>query len=303
MSILRTGFVLLIAAGSLAAQDVLRGNWGAEFGRRVHLNMRSDFGSRGGYSNYGRTFDRSELRELIINGDHISFRLVRDAGTLIFEGRGNDERGDGWFTFTPSQSYRDQLAKMGFSGLTPANLFVFAMGDLSVADVRYLETATSDDLSSADLVRMVNHGVTPEFVKGLADAGFKGLDSEELTRTRDHGVTPEFIVELRKNGYDMSLQEYVTARDHGVSEDYIAEMRQAGFKTGFESLKRAKDHGVDADFAQEFSELGYRDLTLGELVRLKDHGVSASFARRMNRKFGEMLGSNELVRLKDRGQR
>ena len=73
-------------------QDRVSGDWGAEFRtQRAHINMSSDFDGRGhGHSNYGRTFQMSELRDFTHNGRRISFRIVRDAGSIAFQGTGDD---------------------------------------------------------------------------------------------------------------------------------------------------------------------------------------------------------------------
>ena len=38
-----------------------------------------------------------------------------------------------------------------------------------------------------------DHGVTPEYVRGLKDLGYSQLSIEELRTLRDHGATPESV--------------------------------------------------------------------------------------------------------------
>jgi len=303
MSILKAAAFLTVAtlvAAPAPAQETLQGKWSGEFTRRVVLNINTQLGDRG-YSNYGRTFLRSELTDMARSGDRVRFRLVREAGVFVFDGEGGERNLSGTFTFTPSASYRQQLERMGFKGVTIDKLFVFAIGDLTIADVRYLDDATTDDITTTQLVRMVNHGVDVDFVKGIAAAGFTKLSTEELLRTRDHGVDPEYITAMRKHGIRLTLPDYIRAVDHGVSDDYVEEMRELGFDVDFDQLLQSRDHGVDGDFVREFASLGYKDLSMSQLVRLRDHGVDGSFARRVNRDYGRQVGIDSLIRLRDRG--
>jgi hypothetical protein len=81
---------------------------------------------------------------------------------------------------------------------------------------QFIEDIPTDDLTTARLVKMIEHGVDAAFVKGMADLGFRRLRSSELINARDHGVTPVYIASMQKFGYRLSLAEYVLAKDQGI---------------------------------------------------------------------------------------
>lgn len=299
-------FLLLAAATVIVTgipthdQDQLEGTFDARLDRSPYINVSINT-EAGGYANWGRSFERSELRAMRVDRNRITFTLVRPAGTFSMEGKGSEQKLRGNFDFKPSAQFRKQMAALGFSSLTSESMFVFAVGNLSIADVHYLEQATSDKLTTAQLVRMLSHGVDLDFVRGMEQVGFRNLASNHLIRTRDRGVSPRFIANMMKLGYRLPLEEYIRGKDHGVSEKQVAELRELGFEPTFEELVIARDHGVNADFVQEFAVLGYNDLSLRDYVRLRDHGVSADFAWRINRDRGERLSANELIRRRDHG--
>ena len=291
--------VTLLVPSTLLAQTI-EGSWNASFrSNRVHLNLRID-GARG-YSNYGRTFPLSDLTALRRAGRDISFELRRPAGVLRFDGVGSETQASGMYEFTYDAGFRRSLEDMGFARLTAEDLFKLAMHNVSVDDVRYLQRNIRDGLDTRTLVRMLDHGADPEFVRGIYAAGFRTLSAEELTRTRDHGVDPDFIRGLRDQGIDLTLEEYIKARDHGVSVDYVREMRALGFRNDFAQLVRAKDHGVDAEYVREMADAGLRDLTLSHYIKLHDHGVSPDFAKSMVELGYKNIEADELRRLRDHG--
>ena len=299
-------FMLLAAATVIVTgipthnPDLLEGTFDARLDRSPYINVSINT-EAGGYTNWGRSFERSELRAMRVGKNRITFTLVRPAGTFSMEGKGSEQKLRGNFDFTPSAQFRKQMAALGYSGLTSERMFVLAVGNLSIADIKYLEQATSDKLTTAQLVRMLSRGVDVEFTKGMEQVGFRNLSSSHLIHTRDHGVSPRYIANLMKFGYRVGLEDYIRGKDHGVSEGQIVEMRELGFEPTFEELVTARDHGVNKDFVQEFAVLGYNDLSLRDYVRLRDHGVSADFAWRVNRDRGERLSANELIRLRDHG--
>ena len=47
---------------------------------------------------------------------------------------------------------------------------------------------------------MRNHGVDPDYIRGLAALGYKDLPLETLSRMRDHGVDPDYVRRVQQKG-------------------------------------------------------------------------------------------------------
>ena len=266
-------------------------------GNRVNIN----FQYADGRSNWGRTFDRSELSNLSLNGERITFAMRRDAGTFSFEGKGTVDRAAGWYDFSPNADFQRGLEKLGFRDIEAKDMFVFAIEGLTIDGVRQLQRLISDTVDTDGLVRLINHGAGLKYIQAMTDAGFKSLRADEYRRARDHGVSAEFAREMAQLGMTLSLDELVRSRDHGVSTDFVREMRAAGFKLTHDELVRARDHGVSVDFVKRLSQLGHQGLSLADYVRMRDHGVTADFIEEMRDAGYAKLTANELVRLRDHG--
>jgi hypothetical protein len=112
--VLLFAYVCLVP-NAMISQDVIQGKWEAEkTGNGIDLRMRIIQKRKFGDWQFSRYFQMSDFTDFAW-GKEANFRLVREAGTLVFEGELSEESGSGSFTFHPSQEFRDFLAEKGFS--------------------------------------------------------------------------------------------------------------------------------------------------------------------------------------------
>src|SRR5215203_3539102 len=131
--------VIVVGSYVIVAQDTLTGTWKAndqswnhknkdndeeaverrESKNKVQLNFSYET-SRGGNNNHGSSFAFSDLQGLSRGqvesaNSRVSFRLVREAGTIECEGTFQNGKGSGTFRFTPSQSFASGMQSRGFT--------------------------------------------------------------------------------------------------------------------------------------------------------------------------------------------
>jgi SHOCT-like protein len=127
-------------------------------------------------------------------------------------------------TITPDQG-EDLLAALG-----PANsMTTGSPGRHGHITGQWSRVSTSGSvlgrLSEARL-----HGVTPEYIRSLAEFGYRNLPLEVYVGLHDHGVTPEYIREMKAAGYtDLTLDELKALRTSGINPEYVREMIELGF--------------------------------------------------------------------------
>src|SRR5205085_120973 len=71
------------------------------------------------------------------------------------------------------------------------------------------------------LVAFRIHGVTPEFVGAVVEAGYERAAPDEILALRIHGVTPEAITEMAGVLGRLPLETHVAFRIHGVTAERI----------------------------------------------------------------------------------
>ena len=253
----------------------------------------------------------AELRWLVRaagngSGVPVRFALVREAGTITFEGfalgRG-EMRGE--YRFSASSGYVSELARRGFLRPSGADQFRLALGNVGPALIDELNAQGFPQPTIAQLVRMGMRGVDLAYARGVADAGMRVRDVQDLIRFREHGIPPEYIADMRRAGYaGLAPAELVRLKDHGVDPVYVAQLAAAGYNAiSPDDVVRARAHGVDAGFAFNFSRAGFTNLSLPDLILLRDHGIDAGFAKRLRDRMKSLPSAEDLVQAKSQSER
>jgi hypothetical protein len=279
--------------------DAVGGTWEGTFRPSlVHLNVRLEQRNIA----YGRTYSVAELSGLRREKRAVGFELRRSAGTFRFDGTANDLRAAGTFEFIPNTAYKKSAERIGLNKLSRHQQLSFALNDVSIDELRSMRSLISGKNGSAELVRLFDRGVTPEYVRDLAGVGFSKLSVDKLIRTREHGVDADYVRGLRAGGLKLSLEDYIKAHDRGVSLEFLRDLKTVGLTNlTLAEYIMLREHDVTAEYASEIYELGYNSCGLEDLVRMRDYGITASFIKKANKQAGEQLSPAELLRYRTRG--
>jgi Antirepressor regulating drug resistance, predicted signal transduction N-terminal membrane component len=201
----------------------------------------------------------------------------------------------------PSGSYIDGMVEAGYTNLSVDELIKLRDHGVTPNFLKELK-ALGYGLPPVEMaIRLADHGVRISYIKKLADMGYKKLSFEELIRAADHGVRPEIIEALGAAGYkNLSLEQIIRTQDHGVGPTYIKQMAEVGFSNlSLDLLIRMRDHGVGPEYVKEIRAMGYSNISAEQFIRLRDHGVSAAFMRKARERGFNNLSLDELIKLRD----
>jgi hypothetical protein len=227
----------------------------------------------------------------------LRFMLVRDAGTVIFDGVAARGEVRGGYVFRGDHSFAGLLARRGIGRPSDADAFRLTIGNVGYAFLQELTVGGYPSPAMRELVRMGLRGMSTEYLRGLSASRIRLRTAGELIALHADGITPEYVADMRRAGYgSIAAADLIRFKDHGVDPQFLARLAAAGYNgVSVDDAIRARDHGVDAVYAEEFRRAGYMNLTLAELIRLHDHGVNAGFAQRVRARRRGLPSANELV--------
>ena len=288
-SLLVLAFIVSVAGYSVStAQSVLTGEWTAstkdDKPDQIHLKLERR-GEKGGHHSMGSGFAYADLqgltREQALRGGPVRFSLVREAGTVEFEGSFQNGTGSGTFRFTGNSGFVTAMKSRGFDfdktpaesrhGHGPENR-LFAATMLNVT------TALADDLLSAD---------------------FGKLDVEDLFKAAIFKVDSKFMREMKASGFpNLGMEELVKARIFKIDAEFVKQVTQMGFeKESFESLVKMRIFKVTPEFITEARGEGLTNLSVEDLVKMKIFKIDSEFIRRAKAE-GVPLEVEQLVQRK-----
>jgi hypothetical protein len=274
--VISLAFTILVAdsnAGAgfnASAQTVLTGDWTASLGKdnssKINLNLqrRTEKGSR---NQMGQTYDFADLqglsREQVLSGGPVKFSLVREAGTIDFEGSFQNGKGSGTFRFTENQSFVSAMKSRGFD-----------FDEASIArDGRHSE---EDRLFAATALN-----VTTALADDLLSAGFGKLNVDDLFKAAIFKVDSKFMREMKASGFpNLSMEDLVKARIFKIDADFVTQVTQMGFdKEPFESLVKMRIFKITPEFITEVRNEGFTNIPVEDIVKLRIFKIDSQFIR------------------------
>jgi hypothetical protein len=273
---------LLLASLAPALAEEYSGTWTLEHSSEpgsVQLGLRYQKTTASGNQEWdeSRSVSWSDLRgvtsaDLDSNGVSKSFSIVRDAGSFQAQGSLSRGHGAGVWTFAPSASFNDQLRRRGIGTADAHQQFELAMSGFQLGTLDQLLASGFQRPSVADLVSMVEHGVSDRYIQELRGVGLHPNSAQALIRLRDHGVGGSFAAAVMKAFPGTTVDELVKLRDHGVGTAYMQTFATMGLRVTADDLIRLRDHGVTSSFIERLRSHGYTKLSVDDLIRLRDSG-------------------------------
>ncbi|MFN2412548.1 MAG: hypothetical protein ABR535_05770 [Pyrinomonadaceae bacterium] len=272
-----TLIIFVIGSYVLVAQNAITGEWTASTKDEKPDKIQLSFDRRtekGGRNQHGSSFALSDLqgltREQAQNG-RVTFRLVREAGTIECEGTFTNGRGVGTFRFVPNMAFVDAMRQRGFD---------FAKDETkthtSKTDVRQHESPIEDKLFTAAMVN-----VTTTLADDLRSANFENLDVGDLFKAAIFKIDGKFMAEMKATGWpNMRMEELVKARIFKIDANYIRQVREMGFaESDFEQMVKFRIFKVTPEFLSELKSLGFADLNAEQIVKFRIFNISGDFIR------------------------
>lgn len=262
--------VIVIGNYVIVAQDDFTGEWKAEYraGKSGESELQINMFRKSKKNQMGSSFDLSELRGLSesqINGSasNVRFSLVREAGTVDFDGVFQSGKGKGTFRFTPNADFVAAMRTRGFDFEKRINgededakwrlLFSAATLNVTVALADDLIAADFGKIEMDDLFKAAIFKIDGAFAREMKATGFKNLSFDDLVKARIFKIDPEFVADVAKMGFDNeSFESLVKMRIFKITPEYLAEIRAEGLNgLDIEDVVKLRIFNIDADYIRK----------------------------------------------------
>ena len=233
-----------------------------------------------------------------VPGPDTRFELRRGAGTFSFQGSFEGKRGRGTCGFKPDPAFEKELGQslstdramelavydismdfiremkalgVGFSAARPARSGFFGQVHRLTRDV--LHPDRNDPLRR--LMDLKVHDITPEYVRGLKNAGYPNLQTWQLVELKVHGIEPDYVQGLHDSGYRHLPPYQITQFSvHGITPEWLRGIVEAGVADVTpEQIISMHIHGIDGDFIRRARGKGHTSLSAEKLVSLSVRGI------------------------------
>ncbi|MEM7656906.1 MAG: M56 family metallopeptidase [Bacteroidota bacterium] len=180
-----------------------------------------------------------------------TFTLERKAGTVKFTGSFQGEKGEGNFSFEPSQAFIQELNKKGIRRTTDELLFrMFFHGAEEEEYLSNLAALQQLNLSGELTDRLMVENTPADLVASYQEAGLDIKKYQSLLRSR---VPSDLMKEYKAAGFEP--KEYQSFLNSRVPSDLMKEYKAAGFEPKeYQSFLNSR---VPSDLMKEYKAAGF----------------------------------------------
>lgn len=180
-----------------------------------------------------------------------------------------------------------------------AGHFVFTPNASYASTLRSIGVRNEEDIDDDRLMSLTLHDVSTDFIRAMRAQGYDET-LEHYVTMRIFRVTPELITELRSLGYDrIAFDDLIASRVHKVTPDYIRGMRAAGYgNLSMDQLVASRIHKATPEFLQQMSTLGYNHLEFDNAIAFRIHGVSPEFVTELRDLGYTKVDADDLVAMR-----
>lgn len=296
--------IIIIGKFVIVAQNVVTGEWKSENWSeksdkkdrepgKIHLSFerRTDHGK----NQHGSRFAFSELQGLTpeqTQNGRVSFRLVREAGTVECEGEFVNGRGAGTFRFTPNGSYVTAMKSRGFDfDRVAGKNFDGGESKLLSAALLNVTTALADDLKSVDLgpldvddlFKAAIFKIDSKFMAEMKASGFPNLKMENLVKARIFKIDADFVRKVHEMGFEgeKDFEQLVKFSIFKVTPEFLADLKSHGFNNlSSEEVVKFRIFKVTPELLTALRDEGFTKLSGEQVVKFRIFNIDRDFIRR-----------------------
>jgi hypothetical protein len=179
-------------------------------------------------------------------GQPIRFELVREAGTIHFDGVSRNGRAEGKFTFTENPAFVTALKGTATNWWDSGGVFELALRGVPIQALTNFGSTNLPSIRLADIGRAYTAGSTPSYPKALKETGYKLLPAD-IARLEALRVSPDLLRQMKVSGHDtLNTTDMLRLETHGVTSQDVRyfETRTGKSNLSVDEIVKLKINGV-----------------------------------------------------------
>ena len=233
---------------------------------------------------HSMTVEKTEINPFPGMGN-VSFKLVRDAGTMTFTGQFDGQQGFGHFHFQADEAYFKAMTQMGVEELDSHRQIAFFLSNVKKDYASMVVHNGYPHVRARDLVNLSAMHIDQEFIQYWRGAGLaesNDLEPRTLITLKAQNIDKSYVEELKAAGYDhLTARELVSLKSQRINGAYVRSMgrRRDNEAIPVRELISYKAMKIDSDYLASLRKLGYTDLEPREVTSLYSMHITADFIK------------------------
>ncbi|HTD41125.1 MAG TPA: M56 family metallopeptidase [Mucilaginibacter sp.] len=284
--------------------DRTEGSWFAKIkGEKVRIEFRSDDDDK----DWNSSSDNFKLSELssVPRDQKGDFTIIRDAGTMKFNGKFDGDQGYGHYKFEANKEFEAYVGNAGVTDMDYQDQFAFFILNITRDYVTMLKNNGFGHISKNEMISMAALKVDKPFIKYWKENGYPDISANDLVSAKALGVDGKYIEEIHKAGYpQISYNQLISFKAQGITGAYIRGLRKGGKVEGEGSLPSPEDVSsykalnVDSNYLQGLKEAGYDNVPFNEITSMKSLNITPEYVKGFTQIGYKDLSANDLVSFK-----
>ncbi|WP_431216860.1 M56 family metallopeptidase [Puia sp. P3] len=214
---------------------------------------------------------------------NVSFKLVRDAGTMLFTGQFDGQQGFGHFHFQADEGYFRALQQMGVEDMEGRRQLSFFMANVKKEFAGMVVHSGYPHISGRMLISFSALHIDRDFIQYWRSSGVQDADEPRtLITLKAQNIDKAYVEEMKAAGYDhLSARELNTLKAQHITGSYIRSI--GGGRDNqlipVRELVSYKAMNIDSGYINSLRKLGYTNLERKDIVMLYNMHVTADYIR------------------------
>ncbi|MBS1664322.1 MAG: hypothetical protein JST68_24970 [Bacteroidetes bacterium] len=274
--------------------------------------------------------EKSEINPFPGSGN-VTFKLVRDAGTMTFTGQFDGQQGFGHFNFAAAEGYSKALEEMGvtemegrrdvsfflsdvkkdyasmvlhngYPHITARNLLAFSSMRIDQEFIQYWRGASMADIEDPrTLITLKAMKIDRAYVEEMKAAGYDHLTSRQLSSLKSMHIDGAYVRSMGKgkDNETIPVEQLVSYKAMNIDADYISSLKKVGFgDLGRHEITSLYSMKVTADYIKGFQDIGYKELSARDIIQFKSQGITPEYVKSLRDQGFKDLSAREIVQFK-----